>query len=817
MIGRTVSHYKITGEIGAGGMGVVYEAEDMKLKRTVALKFLPPELTRDSAARKRFVQEARAASALDHHNICTIHEVDESDGHVFIVMARYQGETLKNRIARGPLEIADALDIASQIAAGLGKAHATGIVHRDIKPGNIFITDDGVVKILDFGLARLAGETRLTKTGTTVGTVMYMSPEQATGGAVDARSDVWSIGAVLYEMLTGRAPFVGDADPAVVYQIVNVDPTPITSIRGEVPLGIENVVDRALVRDPSKRYASADELRGGIEEQHEFLEAGIVSGGSAAWKRFRRNRRAVYSTSAVAVILLAVVAALILIPDRGAAIDSLAVLPLEPFAGTTIQDTAFADGVTVELITSLSKLKAIEKVIARSSSMRYRGSDKPPQQIGSELGVKALVAGTLRRDGDTVRITAEMLNASTGALIWSDAFDGPVTDILRVQARIVRAIADAVALQLSPDEQEVLAVARTINPKAYEEYQLGMYWLARDNPYDESHPEAHFEAAIALDSKYAPAYAGLAEYYIGSGHEEIPAAPLGAKAKTLAKKSVELDPDLAAGHAALGHVLWEYDYDMDGAGREFERCLELDPSYAYGIIVYSFYLESLCRFDESADMAMRAARLDPASWMAQMYPWEPLKIAGRQQEALDRVRQAVEIFPDHRFELPWFTANIYHETGRSDLAVAVLDTIPPERQTIWRWMLLCESLIDVGRVDDGLAVLDSLESRRDSLLPAQIVHLGRLWAEAGDVERARSHFEAAEATSLQPLDYLFLAYGYADIGDFDRAFHWVEWMYDNRISWLTRLRTLAEAPFATGSITKDPRYDEWVERLHLRG
>jgi TolB-like protein/tetratricopeptide (TPR) repeat protein len=813
MIGRTISHYRITGEIGAGGMGVVYEAEDLTLGRTVALKFLPPELTRDSAARKRFVQEARAASALDHPNICTIHEVDESDGHVFIVMARYQGETLKDRIARGPLEVSEALEIASQISAGIAKSHAGGIVHRDIKPGNIFITDDGGVKILDFGLARLAGETRLTKTGTTVGTVMYMSPEQATGEEVDARSDVWSIGAVLYEMLTGRPPFVGDVDAAIFYQIVNVDPAPVTSVRGEVPLGIENVVDRALTRDPGRRYESAEMFRAAIEEEHDLLKAGLTSGGSATWKRFRRNRRAVVSTGAFAVILVAVVAALILVPDRGAAIDSLAVLPLEPFAGTTIQDTAFADGVTVELITGFSKLEGLNKVISRSSSMRYRGTDKPPDQIGAELGVKALVAGTLRRHGDDVRITAEVLNASSGELIWSDVFEGPVTDILRLQAKIVEAVAGAVAVRLSAEQRTQLAAAREVNPEAYESHQMGMHFLGKESWPPPACAE-HFETAIQLDSTFAPAYAGLAEYHIRQGHREAPANARGELAKEYASKALELDPDLGEGYTALGHILWEYDYDMDAAGRAFRKGLELSPSYSYGYIAYSYYLVSLCQFSEAANAAVTAAQLDPAAYFIQFATWEPLVLAGRLDEALERVRRAVDVSEVHRSELPQSIATVYRYANRPDMVLATLDTIPPGRRTTPMLATMTRAYLQVGQKERAVALLDSLESVPD--LPSWLrIVLGRLWALAGDPERARVHFERAEADSGIVRGALTLAYGYADIGDFDRAFYWIERLYENRVSWLTRLRAFTEPPSETGSIMKDPRYQEWVQRLHL--
>jgi serine/threonine protein kinase len=306
MIGQTISHYKILEELGAGGMGVVYKAEDIKLKRTVALKFLPPELTRDKDAKTRFVHEARAASALQHNNICAIHEIDETpDGRVFISMDCYEGETLKDRIAVGPLPVDDALDITIQVARGLSKAHEAGTVHRDVKPANVMVTKDGVVKILDFGLAKLAGQTKLTKTGMTVGTVAYMSPEQARGGETDSRSDIWSLGVMLYEMLAGRLPFRGEVEPAMLYSIMNENPEPVTTIRGDVPIGLEDIVEKALAKERSKRYETMDALLSDLETQQDQITLGIKERRFRTLRTLKRRKRLAVGTAAVVLVAAA--------------------------------------------------------------------------------------------------------------------------------------------------------------------------------------------------------------------------------------------------------------------------------------------------------------------------------------------------------------------------------------------------------------------------------------------------------------------------------------------------------------------------------
>ncbi|UCH84302.1 MAG: protein kinase, partial [Candidatus Latescibacterota bacterium] len=403
MIGKIVSHYKILEELGRGGMGVVYRAEDTKLRRSVALKFLPAQLTRDEEAKGRFIQEAQAASALDHPNICTIHEIDSTDdGQMFIAMACYTGETLDARIERGPLPIGDALVIAKQIAQGLGKAHAEGIVHRDIKPANIFVTNDGQVKILDFGLAKLGGQTRLTKERTTLGTVAHMSPEQTGGSEVDHRSDIWALGVVLYEMISGKLPFAGEHEQAVMYSIVNSDPEPLTAIRTGVPMELERVIAKCLEKSPADRYQHIDDVIVDLNRQTKRLQEPYESEPHrhADKKTSGRWMGVVIAVLAIAIVSYAVYwqwslgekkTAVITQPDKA----MLVVLPFENLGPSDVE--YFTDGVTEEITSRLAVLSDLG-VISRTSAMQYKNANKSIKQIGEELGVDYVLEGTVRWD-----------------------------------------------------------------------------------------------------------------------------------------------------------------------------------------------------------------------------------------------------------------------------------------------------------------------------------------------------------------------------------------------------------------------------------
>ncbi|MEE9117514.1 MAG: serine/threonine-protein kinase, partial [Calditrichia bacterium] len=450
MIGKIISHYKIIEKLGGGGMGVVYKAEDSKLDRFVALKFLPPELTRDEESKKRFIHEAKAASALEHTNICNIHEIDETDdGQIFIVMSSYEGETLKKKIERGPLKIDNAIDITMQIAEGLSRAHEKEIIHRDIKPANIFITEEGVAKILDFGLAKVTGQTQLTQMGSTVGTVAYISPEQARGEKVDHRTDIWALGIVLYEMITGQAPFKGDYEQAIIYSILNEE----ISLSADLSQDISKICKKALAKNPDERYENEEQL---IDDLNEIKKEGgdQPAHSNSLPRRNYLKKKPMLAISGVMIIILLITAVFYF--DFFKASDGVVTLERKmivvlPFAniGNEPEQEFFADGMTEEMITILGNANPERLgVIARTSSMHYKGRDVTIENIGQELGVGYILEGSVRRQGEQVRIAANLIRVDDQTQLWSKNFDGTMDDIFMLQSNVANQIAEALTVEL---------------------------------------------------------------------------------------------------------------------------------------------------------------------------------------------------------------------------------------------------------------------------------------------------------------------------------------------------------------------------------
>jgi len=519
MIGRTISHYKILEKLGEGGMGVVYKAEDTTLRRAVALKFLPVALTREPEARERLAREAQAAAALNHPNICTIHEIDEVEGQTFIAMEHVEGETLRARIRSAPLDIGEALDMAAQVAEGLAEAHAKGIVHRDIKPANIMITDAGRVKIMDFGLARTAGCGQLTKTGTTVGTVAYMSPEQARGAALDHRTDIWSLGVVLYEMLAGKRPFKGDHDQAVIYSILNEEPRAVSSIRPGVAAGLERILTGMLSKSPSSRYQTAQEivtdLRADMDESESPTLISRAAGSGSP--------------------------------------PSIAVMPFVDMSPGKDQEY-FCDGMAEELINTLTKIRDL-KVVARTSAFSFKGKTMDVREIGRRLNVEKVLEGSVRKSGNKLRITAQLINVADGYHVWSEKFDRDMEDIFAIQDEISLAIVDNLEITLLKKEEEALLKRYTEDLEAYNLYLKGIYFLRMYTAEGFQEAIRHFEQALQEDPNYALAYYGLAEvFYAISYWANVPPHDAYPQAKEYARKAIEIDEDIGEAHAALGLV-----------------------------------------------------------------------------------------------------------------------------------------------------------------------------------------------------------------------------------------------------------------------
>ncbi|HLG93710.1 MAG TPA: protein kinase, partial [candidate division Zixibacteria bacterium] len=607
MIGRTVSHYKILDKLGEGGMGVVYKAQDLRLDRLVALKFLPPHLGTEEEQKKRFFQEAKAASALDHPNVCTVYEIDETPaGQIFISMAYYEGEPLNKKIEKGPLKLEEAVSIVLQIAQGLAKAHRQGIVHRDIKSGNVVITADGIAKIVDFGLAKLLGNTTRTKTKA-VGTPGYISPEQLSGDFADHRADIWSLGIVLYEMLTGQLPFKGDYEQAVLYAILNEVPAPTSSRRKEVSFVLDGIVAKCLEKNPAGRYQKAEDL---IED----LKRAAAASGAAQ-------------------------------PAGGTALKSIAVLPFDNISPDS-ENEYFSDGLTEEIITHLSKIRTL-KVISRTSAMRYKGVKKPLRQIAGELGVEFILEGSVRRQGNDLRISAQLIDAVQDSHLWAEKYRGTLEDVFDIQEKVAGEITGALRLQLSPNEQKDLKQRPTEDAEAFQLYLKGRYWWNKRTEEAIWRGIRYFEEAIQKDPLYALAYAGLADSYNMLGfYSMLPPKEAFSKARAAALKALEIDENLAEAYPALAYARHYHDWNWTGAEKDYQRAIQLNPNYASAHQFYATFLTCMGRPEESLARMKKAQELDPLSliinsalgWL--YYYWR------RYDEAIEQLKRVQEMDPN---------------------------------------------------------------------------------------------------------------------------------------------------------------------------
>lgn len=590
MIGKTVSHYKILQKLGEGGMGVVYKAEDTKLKRTVALKFLPPELTRDSKAKERFVQEAQAASSLDHQNICTVHEIDEAeDGQTFIVMACYHGETLKDRIQRGPMKVEEAVDITIQIAQGLDKAHKQGIVHRDIKPANIFVTEDSVVKIVDFGLAKLTGKLKITRTGTTVGTIAYISPEQIQASEADHRSDLWSLGILLYEMLTNELPFKGDYEAAIIYEILNAEPKAVQHSHSSVPDHITILISQLLQRDRNQRVSSAMEVIDHLK--------------SRPVRRQSEEKK------------------------------SIAVLYFENMSSDKETDY-FCAGMTEDLITDLSKIKKL-KVIPRSDILPYRTREVQARQVGEALRVNYIVEGSVRKGGDKIRITAQLIDVKNGFQIWAERYDRLVEDVFNVQIEVSEKIAEALKVSLTESEKKSLAKKPTDDLRAYDFYLRGSEFLLQKGKKNNEAAIQMYEHAVSIDPNFPLAYAGLAEAYSYNYIFYDGDRTWLEKTMEMNEKALDLDPELIETQICIGLVYF-FQKRFSEAIQHLKGILKKKKdSYPALFWLGTFYF-TLEDYDASVKYHQKCALIKPYS----EEPWHHMSMIFKKKGDLKSAREA---------------------------------------------------------------------------------------------------------------------------------------------------------------------------------
>ncbi len=720
-----VSHYSIVAKLGQGGMGVVYKARDLKLERYVALKFMAPHIALNDSLRKRFLREARTAASLDHPNICTVHEIGEADGLPFIVMSYLEGSDLAVRIRRGALEVAELLEIAIQAGSGLSAAHRRGFVHRDVKPANIMLTTAGQAVLMDFGLARVAADaTRITGEGVTVGTSAYMSPEQTTGDELDHRTDIWALGVVLYEMATGKTPFRGHYDQAILYSILNESPPPLDAARADAPPGLAKVVERCLAKGAKARYQDISELLAD-------LEALRLDGSAPAALR--------PSVTAPA-----------------ARLPSIAVLPFENRSRNE-DDEYLGDGISEALSIALGKVERLH-VAPRSLAFQFKGKRPSPREAGEALNVEHVLEGSVRTTGNRVRIYVELTAVEDGYQVWSERYDRVMDDIFEIQDSISQAIVDNLEVKLASREKKRLAKRYTENLEAYNHCLRGRhYWFKRTADAIEKAMEC-YEQALGADPDYALAHCGLADCYTALAfYGVMPACEATPRCQAAALRALQLEPELAAAHTSIGGAE-SLEWRWARAAAAFERAIELDPSYSLAHLWLALNaLLPMGRLDRALEASRRAAELDPVTPMVNVCP-SMIRVFRREHAAAAAELEEADAYEPN---LPWPPFLLGLARLNQERFEDAVDAFRRANLPAWRDGHLGYAYAKAGDPARAYEIIEQLESgsRAAHLVP---YHLGMVRLGLGETERAIEHLlEACRMRSPQlfwiktlPLDEL---------------------------------------------------------------
>jgi len=763
MVGQSIAHYSITEKIGEGGMGVVYRAHDLTLHRDVALKFLSIDVLDDRLAKENILKEARAISALNHPNICTIYEVGEANGRPYLAMEFLEGQPLSREVTRGGLAVDVLVRYGIQLADALGHAHERGIVHRDLKAANVMVTSSGRLKVLDFGLSRRMEKKVSEDTteydhgrkspGFITGTLPYTAPEILKGMQADARSDIWALGIILHELASGKRPFRGGTPYELSDAILRGTPPPIVPA---LPFVVQSVVDKCLDKDPSQRYHSGGEVRAALEAASSAAKSDRVPVASLAvdkpGSRPAGSRRQLWYVAGALVVLATLAAGGLMwnktrkhTPPRAVpgAIQSLAVLPLENLSDDAAQDY-FADAMTEALINYLAKIRTL-RVTSRTSIVQYKRTSKPLSQIAQELNVDAVVEGSVQRSGNQVRINAQLIDARNDRNLWTASYQNDLSDILTLQSSVARAIAAEVQVQLTPEEGAGLSNARPVKPEAYEAYLHGLHSLNERTPSDLQTAISSFEKAIELDPSYALAYAGLAEgYTLLTIYGEVPPPTAMPKAKSAAQHALAIDDSLAEAHAVLADVEWSYDWNASAADTEFRHALLLNPSYATAHQWYALYLSNVGSSEQAIVHINLAQKLDPLSLIIRVNVGWCYYIARRFDEAIKVLQRVEESDPDF-WTVHSSLGQTYLAKGEFGEAIRELEwarRLSPESTR--NLALLADSYALAGRSADARKLLNELIelSRKRYVSPA---YMGIVCIGLGQKGQALDWLEKAHA------------------------------------------------------------------------
>lgn len=822
--GTIIRHYIIISSIGAGGMGEVYLAEDTRLGRKVALKILPADITTDADRLGRFEQEARAASALNHPNIITIFEIGETASAHFMVAEFIEGKTLRQHMSAGRMPLNEVLDVAIQVASALAAAHQAGIVHRDIKPENVMLRPDGYVKVVDFGIAKLTEKfperqadpdtfdskgivVVKTEPGIVMGSPNYMSPEQARGLKVDARTDIFSLGAMLYEMVAGKKPFDGATVTDIIVSVLDREPRPLTELSADIPARLEKIVSRAIAKDREDRYPNIGEMLLALKRQKQRLEIEAGVEESLSPERERKPRRTrkeessetgqlkvsrpttemEYATAElepsrkwkmyaglVTVIALALLAYFIW-GDRSERIDSLAVLPLANLSGDPAAEY-LSDGITESLINNLSRSQEL-KVMSRNSVFRYKGSDIDAKTVGRELGVRAVLMGRVAQRGDSLSVNVELVDSRDNSTIWGEQFNRRMSDLLSIQEEIGRRVAEKLLPRMTGDEQERVARQATENTEAYQLYLRGRYQWNKRTEEDIRKGIDYFNQAIAKDPDYALAHAGLADCYaLLIEYGSAPPSELYPKAKAAVTRALEIDDSLAEAHTSLA-AIHEYDWNWGEAEKEYRLAIELNPNYATAHHWYGILLAGMGKFEEGATEIKRGLELDPLSLIINTSLGRAYYYARNHDLAIEQLRRTLEMEP--KFAEARFQLGLVYEAKR----------------------MYAEAEAEMQK---------SAELFGDPVMQAWV---GRVYAVQG--KRAEAERVLAGLLEMSRRQYVppyLLAIIYTGLGEKDRAFEWLEKTYEERSYYVVWLK----ADPLYDPLRSDPRFASLLERIGFK-